>query len=80
MSENNSDEKYLLLRELLNETLLRDIIIFIILYLFVLAQSWENLFLLLFPIITFAYSVFFRIINTNKWRTTSNSTLITILE
>jgi hypothetical protein len=77
MSENNSDENYLLLRELLNETLLRDIIIFIILYLFVLAQSWENLFLLLFPIITFAYSVFFRIINTNKWRTTSNSTQIT---
>ena len=77
MSENNSDENYLLLRELLNETLLRDIIIFIILYLFILAQSWENLFLLLFPIITFAYSVFFRIINTNKWRTTSNSTQIT---
>ena len=77
MSEKNSDENYLLLRELLNETLLRDIIIFIILYLFILAQSWENLFLLLFPIITFAYSVFFRIINTNKWRTTSNSTQIT---
>ena len=77
MSENNSDENYLLLRELLNETLLRDIIIFVILYLFVFAQSWENLFLLLFPIITFAYSVFFRIINTNKWRTTSNSTQIT---
>ena len=77
MSEKNSDENYLLLRELLNETLLRDIITFIILYLFVLAQSWENLFLLLFPIITFAYSVFFRIINTNKWRTTSNNTPIT---
>ncbi len=77
MSEKNSDENYLLLRELLNETLLRDVITFIILYLFVLAQSWENLFLLLFPIITFAYSVFFRIINTNKWRTTSNSSLIT---
>ena len=77
MSEKNSDENYLLLRELLNETLLRDIITFIILYLFILAQSWENLFLLLFPIITFAYSVFFRIINTNKWRTTSNNTPIT---
>lgn len=77
MSENNSDENYLLLRELLNETFFRDLIVFIILYLFVLAQSWENLFLLLFPIITFAYSVFFRIINTNKWRTTSNSTQIT---
>ena len=77
MSEKNSDENYLLLRELLNETLLRDVITFIILYLFVLAQSWENLFLLLFPIITFTYSVFFRIINTNKWRTTSNNTPIT---
>jgi len=77
MSENNSDENYLVLRELLNETFFRDLFVFIILYLFVLAQSWENLFLLLFPIITFAYSVFFRIINTNKWRTTSNSTPIT---
>jgi len=77
MSEKNSDENSLLLRELLNETLLRDVITFIILYLFILAQSWENLFLLLFPIITFAYSVFFRIINTNKWRITSNNTLIT---
>jgi len=77
MSEKNSDKKSLLLRELLNETLLRDVITFIILYLFVLAQSWENLFLLLFPIITFAYSVFFRIINTNKWRATSNSIQIT---
>jgi len=77
MSEKNSDENYLLLRELLNETLLRDIIIFIILYLFILAQSWDNLFLLLFPIITFAYSIFFRIINANKWRTTLNSSQIT---
>lgn len=76
MIENNSDENYLLLRELLNETLFRDIIIFIILYLFILTQSWVNLFLLLFPTITFAYSVFFRIINTNKWRTMSNSTQI----
>ncbi len=77
MSEKNSEEDYLLLRKLLNETLLRDIIIFIVLYLFILAQSWDNLFLLLFPIITFAYSVFFRIINTNKWRTTLNSSQIT---
>jgi hypothetical protein len=77
MSEKNSDENYLLLRELLNESFFRDLFVFVILYLFVLAQSWENLFLLLFPIITFAYSVFFRIINTNKWRTTSNSTQIT---
>jgi hypothetical protein len=76
MSEKNTDENYLRLRELLSETLLRDVIIFIILYLFILAQSWVNLFLLLFPIITFAYSIFFRIINTNKWRTTSNSNQI----
>ena len=76
MSEKNSEENYLLLRELLSETLLRDIIIFIILYLFVLAQSWDNLFLQLFPIITFGYSVFFRIINTNKWRNTFSSTQI----
>ena len=76
MSEKNSDENYLLLRELLKEPFFRDLFVFIILYLFVLSQSWDNLFLLLFPIITFAYSIFFRIIDTNKWRTTSNSTEI----
>ena len=68
MSEKNTKQEFLLLRELLNESLLRDLIIFIIFYLFILAQSWENIFLLLFPLITYTFSLFFRLINANKWR------------
>ncbi|MHA1458694.1 MAG: hypothetical protein ACTSQR_03420 [Promethearchaeota archaeon] len=68
MSDKNTKQEFLLLRELLNESLLRDLIIFIVFYLFILAQSWENIFLLLYPIITYAFSLFFRLINANKWR------------
>ena len=68
MSEENKKQEFLLLRELLNESLLRDLIIFVIFYLFILAQSWKNIFLLLFPVITYAFSLFFRLINANKWR------------
>ena len=68
MSEKNTKEEFLLLRELLNESLLRDLIIFAIFYLFILAQSWKNIFLLLFPLITYTFSLFFRLINANKWR------------
>ncbi len=68
MREKNTKQEFLLLRELLNESLLRDLIIFVIFYLFILAQSWENIFLLLFPLITYIFSLFFRLINANKWR------------
>ena len=68
MSEKNTKQEFLLLRELLNESLLRDLIIFVIFYLFILAQSWKNIFLLLFPLITYTFSLFFRLINANKWR------------
>jgi hypothetical protein len=68
MSEKNTDQEFLLLRELLNESLLRDLIIFVIFFLFILAQSWKNIFLLLFPVITYTFSLFFRLINANKWR------------
>jgi len=68
MSEKNTKQEFLLLRELFNESLLRDLIIFVIFYLFILAQSWKNIFLLLFPVITYTFSLFFRIISANKWR------------
>ncbi len=68
MSEKNTKQEFLLLRELLNESLLRDLIIFVIFYLFILTQSWKNIFLLLFPVITYTFSLFFRLINANKWR------------
>ncbi|MHA1487972.1 MAG: hypothetical protein ACTSSC_12490, partial [Promethearchaeota archaeon] len=63
MSNKNTKQEFLLLRELLSESLLRDLILFVIFYLFILAQSWKNIFLLLFPVITYAFSLFFRLIN-----------------
>ena len=75
MSEKNTKQEFLLLRELLNESLLRDLIIFIIFYLFILAQSWKDIFLLLFPVITYAFSLFFRLINANKCRLSYNKTI-----
>jgi len=77
MSEKNTKEEFLLLRELLNESLLRDLIIFVIFYLFILAQSWKNIFLLLFPVITYMFSLFFRLINANKWRLSIDDNTIT---
>ena len=68
MKENNTDEDYLPLKEFLNENLLRDLIIFVVLFLFILTQSWNDLFFLIYPIILFTFSLIFRIINTNKWR------------
>ena len=76
MSENNSDHPGLLLREVLNETILRDLLLFILLYLFILAQNWDNLLLPLFPIITFSFALVFRIIGTNKHRLIDNEKLI----
>lgn len=68
MSENNSKKEFLRVRELLKEPLLRDVFLFVIFYLFLLTQAWVNIFLLLFPIITFGFSLFFRTINSNKYR------------
>ncbi len=73
MTKDNSEKPYLLLREIFNEILLRDIILFAILFLFILAQNWDTIILFLFPIISFAYSLIFRIISTNKWRTISEN-------
>jgi hypothetical protein len=68
MSEDNNNF-YLSIKDLINETLARDLIIFIFLFLLIITQVWEDISLLLFPIITFAFSLFFRIVNINKWRT-----------
>ncbi|GAI87830.1 unnamed protein product [marine sediment metagenome] len=68
MSEDNNNF-YLTIKDLINETLIRDLVIFSFLFLLVITQVWENITLLLFPLVTFAFSIFFRIININKWRT-----------
>ncbi|MFW9782381.1 MAG: hypothetical protein ACFFFB_08880 [Candidatus Heimdallarchaeota archaeon] len=76
MTEDSSEKPHLLLREIFSEILLRDIILFAVLFLFTLAQSWDNIFLFLFPIISFAYTIFFRIISTNNWRIKGRSSSI----
>ena len=62
MSENN----YISSRELISESLIRDVILFLFLFLLVLAQDWDNIFLLLFPLIMFSFAVFFKILYTIK--------------
>lgn len=62
MSENN----YISFRDLISESLIRDIILFLFLFLLVLAQDWDNIFLLLFPLIMFSFAVFFKILYTIK--------------
>ncbi|MFX1311524.1 MAG: hypothetical protein ACFFHD_02785 [Promethearchaeota archaeon] len=70
MNDNKTNKNYYLsFIDIINESLIRDFILFCFLFILVLTQIWENIFLLLFPITTFAFSLFFRIINTNKWRT-----------
>ncbi len=68
MKENNSNDEPLPLKDILNENLLRDMILFVVLFLFILTQLWNDLFLLIYPLILFTLSMTFRIINTNKWR------------
>ncbi|MFX1291551.1 MAG: hypothetical protein ACFFAG_11395 [Promethearchaeota archaeon] len=68
MSEVNNNF-YISIKDLFNETIIRDLIIFSFLFLLIITQVWENISLLLFPLISFAFSIFFRIVNTNKWRT-----------
>ncbi|MHA1294323.1 MAG: hypothetical protein ACTSQJ_16895, partial [Promethearchaeota archaeon] len=55
-------------KEPLLESLYRDLILFSFLLLLILSQNWENIFLLLFPIITFSFGIFFRSVSVNKWR------------
>ncbi|MFX0041703.1 MAG: hypothetical protein ACFE8L_02220 [Candidatus Hodarchaeota archaeon] len=68
MSDNNSEDYFLSIKDIINESLLRDLSIFFLLFILVVAQLWDNILLLLFPIVTFTFSLFFRTININKWR------------
>ncbi len=73
MNEKNNNNFYLSLKDLLSEILLRDLILFVFLFLLIISQSWENIFLLLFPLLTFIFSLFFRILSTNKMKTEFNN-------
>jgi len=69
MSDKKISDYFLLLRHILNESLLRDLILFLFIFLLTISQEWDSILLLLFPLITFAFALFFKIINVNKWRT-----------
>ena len=64
-----SEEKDLSVRDLLNEHIVRDLILFLLLFFLVMNQEWENVLLLIFPLVSFSFSFVFSIINANKWRT-----------
>ncbi|TFF88691.1 MAG: hypothetical protein EU550_00810 [Promethearchaeota archaeon] len=71
-----SEENYLTIRQIFNETLIRDVILFISLFIFCIAQNWNNILLFVFPLISFGFALFFRIIGTNKWRIFSKENLL----
>ena len=64
-----SEENYFTLRDFLNESLLMDLVLFLLLFMLIASQEWSNILLAVFPMITFGFSLFFQIIGTNKWRT-----------
>ena len=66
MNEKNHETRYLALKELFSESILRDLILFTFLFLLILSQIWDNIVFILFPIITFTFSLFFRILSVNK--------------
>jgi hypothetical protein len=76
MNGKNSNHPYLSLRQILSESLLRDLIMFIFLFLLIIAQGWENILLLLFPLITFTFSLFFRILSSNIAKTKFNNSYV----
>lgn len=66
---NEKNDHHLSLKEIITESIIRDLILFTLLFLFVISQNWNNILLLLFPLITFTFSLFFRLISSSKHRT-----------
>lgn len=63
-------------KELISESLLRDLILFSFLFILVIAQDWDNILLLLFPLITFVFALFFKMIDTIRQESQTDDTLI----
>ena len=59
-----STKKKLQFKDFISESIVRDLILFSFLFMLVIAQNWDNIFLLLFPLITFIFALFFKIIDT----------------
>jgi len=71
-----SIENKLQLKELISESLFRDLILFSFLFILVIAQDWDNILLLLFPLITFVFALFFKMIDTIRQESQTDDTLI----
>ncbi|TXT58222.1 MAG: conserved membrane protein of unknown function [Promethearchaeota archaeon] len=64
------------IRDLLSESLLRDVVLFITILIATLTQGWDNISLFLFPLCSFGFLLFFRIIHINKHKTTFEGNLV----
>jgi hypothetical protein len=71
-----STKNKLQFKELISESLLRDLTLFSLLFVLVIAQDWENILLLLFPLITFIFALFFKIIDIIRQESETKDTLI----
>ncbi|TXT65383.1 MAG: conserved membrane protein of unknown function [Promethearchaeota archaeon] len=69
MNNQESLAPYLSIRQIFSERTMRDLILFVSLFLFTISQEWNNFLLLLFPLMTFLIGFFFRLVDENKWRT-----------
>lgn len=56
------------IRELLSESLIRELVLFLFLFILCVSQYWDNIFLFIFPMISFGFYLFFKIVSINKWR------------
>ncbi len=61
-----TDDNYFPLRKFFNEGLLKDLALFSLIFLLVLSQEGQDLLLIVFPLVTFIISLFFRFVGTNK--------------
>ncbi|MBN1800341.1 MAG: hypothetical protein JW891_02485 [Candidatus Lokiarchaeota archaeon] len=63
-----TDDNYIPLRKFFNESLLKDLALFSLLFFLILSQEWQDIILVVFPLITFTISLFFRFVGSNKWK------------
>ncbi len=71
-----NDQEKLSWRKLLSESLMRELILFFFLFILTVSQYWDNIFLFIFPLITFGYYLFFKILSIIKWRIKFSEDLI----
>ncbi|MHA1689039.1 MAG: hypothetical protein ACTSUN_06855 [Promethearchaeota archaeon] len=55
-------------RNLVSEGFLRELVLFFFLFLLTIAQYWDSILLFIFPLISFGFYVFFRLLSINKWK------------